>query len=107
MGTLWVPLNARATPKLGPFPFFYWYKFIWVLISSALCWIGYLILKGRPAAERDEGAADEPAERGHLNDRHRRISARHPDWLRLGQMAAGQGPRAPLIPIRPDCARPP
>jgi hypothetical protein len=50
IGTLWVPIYAHATPKLGPFPFFYWYQLIWVPISSALCWIGYLLLRARPAA---------------------------------------------------------
>jgi len=56
VGTLWVPIYARSTPKLGPFPFFYWYQLIWVPISSALCWICYLLLRAQPAAEKREGA---------------------------------------------------
>jgi hypothetical protein len=56
IGTLWVPIYARSTPKLGPFPFFYWYQLIWVPVSSALCWICYLLLKSQPAAGRREGA---------------------------------------------------
>ena len=48
IGTLWVPLYARNAPRLGPFPFFYWYQFIWVLVSSGLCWAGYLLLRTRP-----------------------------------------------------------
>jgi hypothetical protein len=55
VGTLWVPIYARSMPKLGPFPFFYWYQLIWVPISSVLCWICYRLLKARPAAKRREG----------------------------------------------------
>jgi Protein of unknown function (DUF3311) len=47
-GTLWVPLYARSMPKLGPFPFFYWYQLIWVPLTAALCWISYLLLRTRP-----------------------------------------------------------
>ena len=57
LGTLWVPVYARSAPKLGPFPFFYWFQFIWVPISSALCWISYLLLRTRPAAGHGEGAS--------------------------------------------------
>jgi hypothetical protein len=46
-GTLWVPIYARSVPKLGPFPFFYWYQVFWIPISAALCWISYLVLKIR------------------------------------------------------------
>jgi hypothetical protein len=56
VGTLWVPIYARATPKLGPFPFFYWYQLIWVPVSSGLCWICYLLLRAQPATEQREGA---------------------------------------------------
>jgi cytochrome bd-type quinol oxidase subunit 2 len=48
MGTLWVPIYARSTPKLGPFPFFYWYQLIWVPVSAVLCWICYLLLRSEP-----------------------------------------------------------
>jgi hypothetical protein len=56
VGTLWVPIYARSTPKLGPFPFFYWYQLVWVPISSVLCWICYLLLKAQPATGPREGA---------------------------------------------------
>ena len=36
-GTLWVPIYARSLPKLGQFPFFYWYQFLWVPASAVLC----------------------------------------------------------------------
>jgi hypothetical protein len=56
-GTLWVPLYARSLPKLGPFPFFYWYQLIWVPMTAALCWISYLLMKTRPdrRARRSKG----------------------------------------------------
>ncbi len=49
IGTLWVPIYARFTPKLGPFPFFYWYQLIWVPLTAFLCWICYLLLRTKPA----------------------------------------------------------
>lgn len=37
---LWMPLYARAGPELWGFPFFYWYQFAWVLLSSGLtAWV--------------------------------------------------------------------
>lgn len=41
IGTLWPPFFAFATPALGGFPFFYWYLFLWVIISAALTWLVY------------------------------------------------------------------
>jgi hypothetical protein len=55
-GTLWVPLYARSMPELGPFPFFYWYQFIWVPLSAVILWICYLLLKTKPT--RDAGPRD-------------------------------------------------
>jgi len=48
-GTLWVPIYARATPKLGGFPFFYWYQLIWVPVVAILSWVSYLLLRAKPA----------------------------------------------------------
>ena len=66
VGALWVPIYARTLPKLGDFPFFYWYQLILVPVIAILCWISYLLLRTRPprqhrrapqAAARDgEGA---------------------------------------------------
>ncbi len=36
---------ARATPTLLGFPFFYWYQFVWVGITSALLGIVYRQVK--------------------------------------------------------------
>jgi hypothetical protein len=56
VGTLWVPFYARAAPKLGDFPFFYWYQLMWVPIVAVLSWIAYLLIgRGRPAAPAAAG----------------------------------------------------
>jgi cytochrome bd-type quinol oxidase subunit 2 len=43
LGTLIVPIYARATPALGAFPFFYWYQLLWVPVVSVLTAACYLI----------------------------------------------------------------
>lgn len=41
IGLLWVPLYNFAEPHLLSLPFFYWYQFAWVPISSFLVWLVY------------------------------------------------------------------
>jgi hypothetical protein len=36
IGLLWVPFYNRAEPALWNIPFFYWYQFLWVPLTSAL-----------------------------------------------------------------------
>jgi hypothetical protein len=55
LGTLWIPLYARTAPKLGPFPFFYWFQLIWVPLTSALCRICYLLLRPDRTDLREDG----------------------------------------------------
>lgn len=38
-------LYARATPALLGFPFFYWYQFAWVVLTSLLLGVVYRRLK--------------------------------------------------------------
>jgi hypothetical protein len=38
-------LYARATPTLLGFPFFYWYQFAWVVLTSVLLGLVYRALK--------------------------------------------------------------
>jgi len=45
VGTLWVPFYARTTPKIGAFPFFYWYQLLWVPVVAVLSWICYLLIR--------------------------------------------------------------
>jgi len=45
---MWVSSYARETPKLGPFPFFFWYQFAWVLVCAAMTYGAYrLVLAAR------------------------------------------------------------
>lgn len=39
---LWVPFYNSTDPVLFGFPFFYWYQFLWVPITSLLIYIVYL-----------------------------------------------------------------
>ena len=42
---LWVPSYATATPTAAGMPFFYWYQFLWILISTALTGIVYALTR--------------------------------------------------------------
>jgi Protein of unknown function (DUF3311) len=39
---LWVPFYNSYEPTLLGFPFFYWYQFLWIPITSILIFIVYL-----------------------------------------------------------------
>ncbi len=39
IGLLAVPLFNTETPDIGGFPFFYWYMFAWVPVTSLLIWL--------------------------------------------------------------------
>lgn len=41
-GLLFPQIYARSTPALFGIPFFYWYQFAWVLLSSGIMAIVYL-----------------------------------------------------------------
>lgn len=45
IGTLWPPFFASQKPMLGGFPFFYWYLFLWVVISAVLTWFVYMMTR--------------------------------------------------------------
>jgi hypothetical protein len=46
---MWVSSYSRVEPKLGGFPFFIWYQFLWVFLCSACTYTAYrLVLKARP-----------------------------------------------------------
>ena len=47
-GTLVVPIYARSAPKLGDFPFFYWYQLIWVPVVAMLAMFAYLLVRSKP-----------------------------------------------------------
>ena len=56
---LWSPLYSRTTPKLGDFPFFYWYLLVYMPATSLVLWIVMLLQKRlrTPAAAAESGAA--------------------------------------------------
>lgn len=46
---LWVGSYARVEPRLGAFPFFVWYQFLWVFLCSGLTYAAHrLVLAARP-----------------------------------------------------------
>ncbi|AEU37035.1 DUF3311 domain-containing protein [Granulicella mallensis] len=47
LGLCFPKLYARATPTLFGFPFFYWYQFAWVVLTSFLLYLVYRQLKSR------------------------------------------------------------
>jgi hypothetical protein len=66
LGTLIVPIYTRSTPKLGAFPFFYWYQLLWVPVVALLTTICYLITTrvARPAPDGREGPPPSQPRRG-------------------------------------------
>jgi hypothetical protein len=56
-GPLVVPLYARSGPRLGDFPFFYWYQLIWIPLVAILATIAYLLVRKPGGSGRaDRGA---------------------------------------------------
>jgi hypothetical protein len=45
LGLCFPQLYARETPVLFGFPFFYWYQFVWVVLTSILLGLVYRALK--------------------------------------------------------------
>src|SRR5580700_10084405 len=67
IASFWVPIYARSAPKLGAFPFFYWYQLILVPAVAIVSWIAYLLVRtdgGGVAAAPPEQAPDAIADGG-------------------------------------------
>ena len=58
VATLWVPFFDSVEPRVGGVPYFYWYQFLWIGISSALTGIVYF------ATQREDPDADSPPRPG-------------------------------------------
>ena len=41
IGLLWIPFYNFSDPKILGFPFFYWYQFLWVPVTSVLMYLAY------------------------------------------------------------------
>ena len=39
VGLLWMPFYNFSEPRIWGFPFFYWYMFAWVPVTSFIVWI--------------------------------------------------------------------
>jgi len=58
---MWVSSYARETPKLGPFPFFFWYQFAWVIVCAAMTYSAYrLVLAARKQKPPPTGPSGPP-----------------------------------------------
>ena len=58
---LYVPLYARAAPKVGDFPFFYFYLLIYMPVLGVVMWIVITLqrrLRPGPGPEGPAGAGD-------------------------------------------------
>ena len=59
--SLYVPLYASATPKVGDFPFFYFYLIVYMPVVAIVLGIVLLLQNRlRPAEGADGGAAADP-----------------------------------------------
>ena len=54
---LWVPFYASGEPALFGFPFFYWYQFLWILISAVLTAVVYFATREPESAYDDSGSS--------------------------------------------------
>jgi hypothetical protein len=60
VGTLWVPAYARVTPKVGDFPFFYFYLLIFMPAVSIALLIVIALQKRLAPPGADDGALPGP-----------------------------------------------
>lgn len=43
IATLWIPFYAGKDPEFAGIPYFYWYMFLWIILSSVLTGIVYAL----------------------------------------------------------------
>ncbi len=41
VGALWVPFYNRVDPALFGIPFFYWFQFVWIIVTAIVTGIAY------------------------------------------------------------------
>ncbi|GAC1526529.1 MAG: hypothetical protein NVS2B16_34760 [Chloroflexota bacterium] len=44
IATLWPPFYAKSDPLLSGIPFFYWYQFLWVILTVVITAVVYAIV---------------------------------------------------------------
>ncbi len=63
MALLWVGSYAHETPRLGGFPFFFWYQFLWVFLCAGCTYAAHrLVLAARkpgPGSTGNPGGDEE------------------------------------------------
>lgn len=62
---LLVSTYAKEEPRLGGFPFFYWYQLLWVFLSALVVSISYRLVSGEERKRRAAqglGDPDRPAQ---------------------------------------------
>ena len=57
LGLLWVPMYNRIWPMLWGFPFFFWYQFLWVLLSAGITAVVYLATESQEASSSSPPAS--------------------------------------------------
>jgi hypothetical protein len=45
IAVLWPPFYARWDPALAGIPFFYWYQFLWVIITVIITGLVYVMVR--------------------------------------------------------------
>ena len=75
-GTLVVPLYARTAPKLGPFPFFYWYQLAWIPIVAILACAAYLLTRHRTGRHTQDARDTRDTRGAHRTGQERRDESR-------------------------------
>ena len=59
LGTLIVPIYARITPKIGDWPFFYFYLIAYIPVAAVVLWIANLLQRRlEPPAQQAGGTVD-------------------------------------------------
>ncbi len=53
LALLIVPIYSRTTPKVGGWPFFYWYQLVWVVLASAFTYTAHRLVYRARAAQRN------------------------------------------------------
>jgi Protein of unknown function (DUF3311) len=54
IGVLWVPLYNSLEPTLAGIPYFYWYQFLWVLISAIVTAVVYFVTREPEVVGREQ-----------------------------------------------------
>jgi len=55
---MWVASYNQETPRLGGIPFFFWYQFLWVFITSALTYTAHRLVLAARGQPDDDGGHD-------------------------------------------------